>query len=310
MTGKKLRPRTEPMFSGGNIRDFPITSGYDAVEYTDFVSSHLSNSENVLICQSMCNGYFNGCFAPSKRYSPRPALAWGIRNNYDTFLEFVKEKWEWINGNRQMIYSLTCDENLGFCVFFMENYGTAQTIIMTGNSDIQKKFDEGYEITACAARGSTFYVIMTKDTEEYKGKAQTWITPSTWAEAKDEIEKKYKEGKAITGICYSTGLKQYGIAMTGTPARQTYKWFDDGTAANDWTSEQYQQGYHPTTIFKDPTDNKILIVMTSDENRSGYTSRLNYKLKSSNNQGEFNLVSGIIGAIMGLTFSNLSKLNS
>ncbi len=281
MTGKKRRPSTEPMYSGGNTRNFPITSGYATVEYTDFIGSHLFNSENILVSQSMCNGYFCGCFAPSKMYNPRPALTWGIRKDYDSFLEFVKEKWKWINGKSYNIYSLACDDNLGFGVFLMENYGTAQCIIPTGTSRIQAKYDEGFMITACAARGSTFYVVMTKDTEEYKEKAQTWFTRSTWTEANNEIQKEYKEGKAITGICYSTGLKEYGVFMTETSEGQTYKWFDDGTAACNWIDEQYQVGYHPTIIFKDPTDNEVLVVSTRNENRSGFTAtiRLNYKLK-------------------------------
>ena len=53
MTGRKLRPGTEPMYSGGNRDDFPITIGYDSVKYKDFVSSHLFNSENILVCQSL-----------------------------------------------------------------------------------------------------------------------------------------------------------------------------------------------------------------------------------------------------------------
>ena len=281
MTGKKKRPRTEPMYSGGSIEDYPVTSGYSSVEYTDFISSHLFNSENILVSQTICNGTFSGCFAASKMYSPRPALSWWIRKDYDSFLEFVKEKWKGINGESQNIYSLACDESFGFGVFFMENYGTSQSIIPTGNSAIQEKYDEGFHITACAAQGSTFYVIMTKDTGEYEGKEQNWNTFTSWSEANDEIQKKYKEGKAITGICYSTGLKQYGVVMTETPEHQTCKWFNDGTAGVNWISEQYEVGYHPTIIFKDPTNNKILIVMTTDENRSGctYTCRLNYKLK-------------------------------
>ncbi|KAJ7373211.1 hypothetical protein OS493_014359 [Desmophyllum pertusum] len=153
----------------------------------------------------MCYGTFGGCFAPSKRYSPRPAVSWGILKNYDTFLELVRKQWTSKNGKCKRIYSLACDENLGFGVFFMENYGTDQTII-TNTSDIKKKRGEGFKITACAARGSTFYVIMTKDTEEYKGKAQTCFTRSTWTEANNEIQKEYKEGAVITGLCYSSGL--------------------------------------------------------------------------------------------------------
>ena len=45
----------------------------------------------------------------------------------------------------------------------MENFGTNQAII-TNTSDIQKFWKDGFRISACAARGSTFYIIMTKGT--------------------------------------------------------------------------------------------------------------------------------------------------
>ena len=48
---------------------------------------------------------------------------------------------------------------------------------------------------------------------------------------------------------------------------------------NDWQNKKYDQGFHPTIIFKDPTDNKTLIVMTEDKNRSAYISRADYKLR-------------------------------
>lgn len=276
MTGKKPRPGTEPMYSGGNISDFPITTGYDSVKYTDFIGSHLFNSENILICQSLHDGCFSACFAPSERYNPRPATSWGIQENHDTFSKFVKEKWKGINGRSLNIYSLGCDENLGFGVFFLENYGTGQCIV-TDLSDIEKKWEDGFEITACAARGSTFYIIMTKDTNGYIG-GQAWFTCNSSGEADSEIEKEYREGKAITGICYSPGRGQYFVVMTEIPQGQTYAWFNDGTARSNWMDEEYEEGFHPTIIFKDPTDNKTLVVMTTDENRSGYTCRFNYKV--------------------------------
>ncbi|KAJ7369522.1 hypothetical protein OS493_038348 [Desmophyllum pertusum] len=271
MTGKRPRPSTEPMYSKGNIDDFPITNGYDSVEYTDFINSHIRNSQNILISQSMCYGTFGGCFAPSKRYSPRPSLTWGIRKNYDDFLEFVNEQ-------SQNIYSLACDENLGFGVFFMKNYGTGQAIIRN-TSDIKKKWDEGFKITACAARGSTFYVIMTKDAEEYKDKAEKWFTCSTWAAAKIEILKDYKEGKVITGLCYSSVLGLYFVVMAKTPEVQCYHRSGDIIARVKWMDEKNKKGFHPTIIFKYPTDQKILVVMTKDQNRSGLGYHCTYNQK-------------------------------
>ena len=41
MTGKKERPLTEPMYSGGNLLDFPITSGFDLISYYEFLGSFI-----------------------------------------------------------------------------------------------------------------------------------------------------------------------------------------------------------------------------------------------------------------------------
>ena len=282
MTGNKLRPRTEPMYSGGNRHDFPVTKGYATVSYTDFISSHVFNSQNILISQSMHNGSFSGIFASSKLYNPRPATTWGIRRNYDEFLVFANEEWKRVNGRSKRIYSLACDEKFGFGVFFMDGYGTKQVIIRS-TDDIQKQWTDSLKITSCAALDSTVYIVMTKDTKEYDGKGQTWFTRSTWRETSDEIQERYKEGKAITGICYSTGLEQYLVVMTNMPQGQTYMWFDktEKIARSDWEDGKFKQGLLllTTIIFKDPTDNKTLSVMTSDENRSGYVRRANYQLR-------------------------------
>ena len=280
MTGKKLRPRTEPIYSGGNRQDFPVTSGYDTVDYTDFIGSHIFNSENILISQSMHDGTFSGIFASSKLYNPRPSTAWRIEKNYDAFLAFADTEYKGVNGRSKRIYSLACDEKFGFGAFFMVGYGRKQVSIKS-TVDIKRKWDDGLKITSCAALDSTFYIIMTKDTKEYHGKQQIWFTCRTWKEANDDIQEGYQEGKAITGICYSSGLKRYFVVMTASMGRQRSRWFDttEGEAMDDWENEKYDQGFHPTIIFKDPTDNKTLIVMTEDKNRSTYVSRDGFKLR-------------------------------
>ena len=277
MTGKKRRPSTEPMYSGGNRREFPITTGYHSVDCFDFMASHLLNSQKILICQDFYNGRFSGCFAPSKKYSLRPAVSWEIESNFDSLLESVKEH-DQQNGKSKQIYSLACDENLGFAVFFMARYGTAQAII-TNVYDIEKKGDDGFEITSIAALGSTFYIVMTKDTREYRGKRQMSFISNTWNETYDEINGYYTAGYTVTGICYSTGLKKYLVVMTAIPEVQSSHYFDDAAVALNWMEEQHHVGYHPTIIFTIPTVNKTLVVMTTDENRSSYEYKFGYKLK-------------------------------
>ena len=280
MTGKKLRPRTEPMYSGGNLDDFCISSGYDTVGYTDFIRSYMRNSENILISQSIHNGFFSGIFASSKLYNPRPGIAWGMRRNYDDFLEFVKRKRKSVNEKSRRIYSLACDEKFGFGVFFMEGYGTKQAIIKS-TGDVRKHWNDGSEITSCAALDSTFYIVMTKHTKEYHGKQQRWFTKRTRRETKDAIWKGYREGKVITGICYASGLKLYFVVMTASRRRQCFRWLDmtKRGAKRDWVGEKYDQGFRPTIVFNDPTDNKTLIVMTKDGNRSGYVDWAKIKLR-------------------------------
>lgn len=119
---------------------------------------------------------------------------------------------------------------------------------------------------------------MTRETKEYKWKEQAWFTPNTWHEANDEIKEEYREGKVITGICYSPGLKQYFVVMTAIPERKTWKWFDvTEPAASGWMKSLWE--YHPTVIFKDPTDKKTLVVMTADENISSSRCTCKFSVK-------------------------------
>ena len=283
MTGKILRPRTEPLYSGGNREDFPITSGGNrddvpftsgcpdySVKYTELVGRHLANSENILISQSFHNGSFSAIFAPSKRYIPRPAVSWESRSDYDSFMEVVKKNWNPKSGKSKQIYSLACDKKSGFGVLFLTNYGTAQTIL-TDTSQIDKAMKDGFKITSCAAWGSTFYIIMTKGAREYKKKPQAWFTSNSWDETEKLIQENQKKEKVVTGICYSTGLKKYLVVVMETPQHQTYKKFPLEADLENWVKKQHKEEFHPTIIFKDPTDNKTLIVMIRDRDRSCYT---------------------------------------
>jgi len=84
----------------------------------------------------------------------------------------------------------------------------------------------------------------------------------------EKTNKLIKAGYTVTGICYSTGLKRYLVVLTEIPEVQSSHYFDDPTAVLGWIEEKSHVGYHPTLIFRDPTVDKTLAVMTSDENRS------------------------------------------
>ena len=62
------------------------------------------------------------------------------------------------------------------------------------------------------------------------------------------------------------------VVMTESPSEQSYKWFgpDDVTERKSWMHKQMDDEKYPTIVFKDPTDEKYLIVVTSDYNRNGF----------------------------------------
>lgn len=280
MTGKESCPRAEPLYSGGNRKDFPITRGYDLVKYKDLIGSYIRDSENIVVSQSFHKGCFSGIFAPSTRYSPRPTVSWEIRPNCQSFLQLVKENRNETNNSKQ-IYSLAFDDNVGFAVFFLENYGTAQTFAENPR-DLETKLKDGFKITACAAWRTGISVIMTKGTDEYSRKPQEWFTYETFSDTSTKIDDLSEEGYTVTGICYSTGLRRYFVVMTMiADVQSSYDWFDDTTVALNWMEQQRGVGYHPTLVFMDPNDRKTLVVMTTDENRpsaSGVVYMLDYKL--------------------------------
>ena len=275
MTGKKPRPSTEPMYSGGNCKDFPVDEEFDRHTYTDLISAFVKKTQNILLLQNLHDGHLSGCFGTSKLYSPTPARAWGIRSNYDSFVQLVEEMW----NKGYDIYSLACDERFGLGVFFMKDFGTDQCIVPFTSSTIQKKANEGLKITACAARGSTFYVVMTKGTKEYNGKAQSWFTSNTCSDAGIQIKKGYKEGKRITGICYSVDLHNCFVVMTEEPSKwQAFGWFDASSDAEKWIDEKV--GGDPTGIeFYASWEGKFVVIVTKDKNIWATNAIRNFRLK-------------------------------
>ena len=276
ITGRISRPSTEPLYSGGNRKDFPITTGYDLAKYTEFIDSHLVHSENIVISQSFHNECVSVIFAPSKTYLPRPYVSSASPSDHDSFIKLAKENRNLKGGKAKQISCLVCDEKLGFGVVFMTHYGTAQKIL-TNMSDIEEERKGGFKITACAAWGSKFYVIMTKGTREYKGR-QRWFTSKSWGNAEKRIQKNQDKERVVTGICYSTGQKTYLVVLMETSQDQIYKKFCDVADLDKWVKKQYREGFHPTIIFKDPTDDNTLVVMIKDRSRSSYICKYDCKV--------------------------------
>ncbi len=272
------RPSTEPMYSGGSIGDYPITSGYRKIDYTDFISSHMINSNKILISQNLSRNSLSVIIASHRKYDPRPSLVWGFQNSYQNLVNFVKEQWP-----VKQIVNIVADDNAGFGVYLMANYGAGQTILPCNadniNEQIKKGWDDGKQITACTAQGSWFYVIMTKNVEEYQGKQQTWFTLNSRSAVEEKVQEKWSQGFIVTVICYCSGLKQYLVVMTKSEYRQMYFWTSNHDELNKWIGDNFSDGFFPTLIFNDTTDDQTLVVSTQDENRFDYTCRYNYEIK-------------------------------
>ena len=280
MTGKKERPITEPMYSGGNLLDFPITSGFDSICYSKFLDSFINNSNNIVPSQSMHNGYLSAYFVKSKLYTPRPEVKWGIRRNFDSFLAFANKH---ERKTSMRIYSLAFDEVRRFGVFLMKNYGTEQ-VVLKSTSRIKTYGKLGFKITACAPLGQSFCIVMIKGVQRYNGRSQRYFTRPAWSDVETEIKKGYQAGEIITGICYSNELKKYFLVMTKMPRKQCYAWQVDNTN-EEWrkrekfVEEQGEKGFYPSVIFTDPTNDQTLFVMTQDESIESCTCKVNYKME-------------------------------
>ena len=269
------RPKVEPIYSGGTREDYPITNGYDKVRYVDFVSSHLLNSDNMLISQSLNKARFTGVFGPHKRYKNKSS-SWGQRSTYGDLIQYIKTQWK---EGKNIVSLVVDDETESYYVYMVAGYGYGQTIVKALSS-VKKEWDDGKMITSCNSHGSIYYIVMTDKVDGYHGKGQTYFSRSSWSDIDSEIGKHYQDGKIITSICYNQGLKEYLVVMTTISAGQSYMWTKDSSERSKWMDEMYEEkDYHPTIVFKDPNDDQILVVMTSDDQRSGYTTRFNYQLQ-------------------------------
>ena len=177
----------------------------------------------MVVSQNLNKKRLSVIFAPSQNYTPRPTITWGQASNLNDFYDFLDDQWNnkgsCAHGEKN-VYSLTCDEDLGFGVFFMKGYGDHQTILYgyscdsitnKWNSTVKDEWSKGYMITSCAARDTIFYLIMTKGANEYpENTGQILFIRDFWIDVKDEIsEQWHEENRIITGICYNQGLQQY-----------------------------------------------------------------------------------------------------
>ena len=101
----------------------------------------MKNTKNILISQNISNGEFSGIFGPNKLYDPITAKSWGRRSSHDEFINYMKKQWK----EQKQIYSLACDEVLGFAFYFMGKYGDDQSLL-TNTPYIKEEWDQGMQI--------------------------------------------------------------------------------------------------------------------------------------------------------------------
>ena len=131
----------------------------------------------------------------------------------------------------------------------------------------------GKRITSCTARGSSYYIVMTKNVNQYHGKRQVFLRKKYWQNMDAKISQYWNNGFAITGICYNHGLSEYLVIMTKSNASQSYGWFEPSEESEqfNWEFEEYyEEKKHATIYFLNPNDDQLLVVCTSDKNRSGF----------------------------------------
>ena len=270
------RPSREPLYSKGDRDQYPIPEEYSKVRYVDFVSSHVKNSDNMLISQSIHESKFCGIFGTHKRYKTKStSTSWGKKSSYPDMIEYIRTQWK----DDKYVFSLVADEETGsFYVYLVEGFGYDQSIVKE-LSDIKEKWDDGKMITSCTSNRSTYYIVMTDKVSGYHDAGQSYFTRKSWSDVSSEIGKHYKDGKIITSLCYNQRLKEYLVIMTASSEGQSYKRTSNSKERSKWIDEMYKKDRHPTIVFKDPNDDQILVVMTSDDQRSGYTTRYNYQLE-------------------------------
>ena len=130
---------------------------------------------------------------------------------------------------------------LGTCSIFMEKYGTAQEIV--SNSSENKDEMGRWLLYHFMCR------LGLKIVHCYDKRAQKNTRTKTRSnETYDEINEQHEAGYTVTGICYSTGLRQYFVVFTKIPEVQCIHYFDGRTAVLNWMDEQHHVGYHPNII--------------------------------------------------------------
>ena len=174
------------------------------------------------------------------------------------------------------VFSLASEDGFGFGVLTMEGYGTDQIFFIDYLSMVKflETTNRDFAISAVASLGSRFFFVLTEGLKMYAGKEQFTTIRRGWKSVKEAIDRGWDMGYIITGLCCSRTTGLCALVMTESTAQQGYGWGWDRTL--DFVAEEY----HPTLVLHNPTNSSILTVMTTDENRSGYTIRPRHPIQA------------------------------
>ena len=222
MTGneKKLtkgRPVTEPLFSRGSQPDYPTVRIFGKVHYAEFIKYHSYDYRNILISQSIRDGYLAAVFASDQKYNSSEKLYWESAG-YADFHQIYKSD----AHCRKFIYSLKADESTKrFYAYSIEGFGDSQVVLKIDDpDDITWR---NMAITSCTACKSKFYFVLSSGVPEFENREQVVLMNPTFSQSDNLSEKVadyYSKGFVITSMCYNKGKKKFLVVMTKTSESQ------------------------------------------------------------------------------------------
>ena len=249
-------------------------------KYVNLIESQTKGNDNLIISQTILDGVLLLVSSPSARYSPRPATAVTRDNKYSQAQESI-ERQRKLSKN---IYSIICNERLGFGLFFMEGYGNEQCVVpwfagcvlqrkkckktctceKNFAMDMEKLRQSGKQITSCASRFQHIFLVMTSDVDRFKRKSQYVIIGRKWTYCHTEINKAQSKGYVITDICYNHSARIYFIVVTELSCKQNLAILTELWEAKSVIKANHQLNFHVRKLFRDPNTNSIIAIFQTD----------------------------------------------
>ena len=192
-------------------------------------------------------------------------------DNLDELLGFLKSE----KSEGRHVFSLASDDDFGFGVLTMEGYGTRQ-IFSEDHSFVEnflKSTGREFSISVVESWGSDFCFVLTEGVQMFAERRQVFTIENRWRGIEGAIEKGWKDGLVITGLCCSKKTGEYLLVMTESTEHQWYQWDLN-------YSDNIDESYHPTVVLDDPKCHRgVLTVMTTNDNRSSFTRRVRHPIE-------------------------------